>query len=361
MSGFKVLCVMPSAKVFAPYYQYYKNVFDELPSVQVKCLVWNRTNIGQNEGDDIAYNENASYLDGGFKKIISFYRYSRFVVDHLDKSSYDLIVVFTLAAGLFLQKKLKTSYRNRYILDIRDYSPVLRVVSIKSLIKSSVLTVISSEGFKKWLPLEHRYLLCHNVNKRLLSIAIDGMRSNGIVNKVKILCIGIIRDVNINMQFIQMLSGSKEIEIHYCGWSLEVEHLKKRIANKIHNVFFSGYYSKSEEISIVMQCDMINIVQSQTIAEFSLMSNRFYLGIICGKPMIVSKGSLHAMYVDKYNLGMVIDNNKMPSSDQIKHFLSSFDWQKFYAGIRQVKDQIQKDVHQFERQLSIVLGNNNKI
>lgn len=40
-----------------------------------------------------------------------------------------------------------------------------------------------------------------------------------------------------------------------------------------------------------------------------LMSNRFYLSVTHGKPMIVNSKCTQADFVKKYNLGVIIDEN----------------------------------------------------
>ena len=72
------------------------------------------------------------------------------------------MIVFGIQLTFFLKNILQKKDLNINILiDIRDYNKIINF-NIKKVIDNSYFTVISSPGYKEWLPNSGKYIINHN-------------------------------------------------------------------------------------------------------------------------------------------------------------------------------------------------------
>ena len=84
----------------------------------------------------------------------------------------------------------------------------------------------------------------------------------------------------------------------------------------------------------------------------NLLSNRLYLCVRIGKPIIVNSNSIQGEIVKKYNLGIAIDNT-INLTDILNTYLSNFNSEKFNQGRIQFMSVIKEDYLKFEKMLSL--------
>ena len=111
------------------------------------------------------------YYDDAYtilQKAIRFRKYQKFVGAVLKERNYDRVIVFT-GLGAYLNKRslLNRKYKEKYIIDIRDYSACfsskLFCRSFKKLIESAYAVILSSRGFLDWFPDYGKTHIMHNV------------------------------------------------------------------------------------------------------------------------------------------------------------------------------------------------------
>src|SRR5690606_25329807 len=110
------------------------------------------------------------------RKAINYFRYSSFIQKVCREEDYDCLIVFTVQVGLILSRFLLKNQKCRYIFDIRDYSKLDKYMhkSLNRLLYNSVLNVVSSQSFEKWLL--HECTVCHNIDyMRLNNISSEGI------------------------------------------------------------------------------------------------------------------------------------------------------------------------------------------
>ena len=245
-------------------------------------------------------------------------------------------------------------YNKEYIIDIRDYSPVYRLGICKWFIdralSHSYTNCISSVGFKSWLPKELSYVLSHNVCKELLKL--EESCGFNLDSPIRILTIGLIRDFASNSEFIHALANKTSFEFAFVGEGPDTPLLKEYVKkNHVENVEFYGRYEKAEESDIVKKYGLINNYMPDNVLSNSLVSNRFYLSVLYGKPMIVRDGSFQAFLARKYNLGIVIGSDD-DMERSICRYCENFSRDVFDSGRRCLLEEIKGDIGVFESLLT---------
>ncbi|MNX97001.1 hypothetical protein D3C86_1293480 [compost metagenome] len=217
---------------------------------------------------------------------------------------------------------------------------------IKPVIKNSFCTSISSPGFLKWLPKSKKYVISHNYNFNEESSSVE----NDLEVKLKhiILTIGFLRDYEVNKNIIISFKDRKEIALKFVGRGLAYQPLLNFVKrNNIQNVEFTGGYDKKNEVEYLKKATLINILLGDDLNSKTLMTNRLYLAISNKIPVIVNKKSMQGEYVQKYNLGIAIDNKEL-INDAVSNYLTCFDREEFLKGCTKFLSIIQSDQEQFE-------------
>lgn len=328
----RVLLILADMPSRSPYLEYYTGIFERC-GVKYDVCCWNQ------RGESYKLPANYSVCNipsrsGIVSRLRGYNQYRHFVLRHGFKK-YDRIVVFTVAIACFLGHELIKDFRCRYIFDIRDYSGILKIPGIKNrfkaVLRNSFANSISSVGFKEWLPHGCDYILSHNVQ---IETCKSGMNIN--VSEpssvIKMLTIGAIRDFESNRRVLDGLGNNARFLLQFSGASETALALQKYAEEKgIRNARFTGEYKKAEELGIVQDCDYINILLPRNMISDYLMSNRFYLSVLCRKPMIVNEGCTQAFYVKKYGLGIVM-NDGDNLEDRILEYEKEFDKIRYNAG-----------------------------
>ena len=326
----KVAIVILGNTWVCPYVNTYKRAFEKL-GYACDVILWDRD--GSDASAPIRYGSGSANLGNPLMKAFSYVGYSRFIKKTILENGYDRLVVSGPHLAILLSSFLRKRYKGRYVVDYRDIAveqnPLLGKIYSRVL-ADSFCNVISSPGFKKYLPDKYDYLISHNFD---FDAAVNSLEcvNEQIRNSVplRILTIGYIRNFGSNVKIIQSLGNCKDYSLRFVGRGDAAEALEEyALSHKMTNVEFSGYYKKEDEASIVYDCDFINIFFPNDVEHSSIMSNRFYLALIHKKPMIVTAGSVQATLVKEYGLGVVVDDCK-DLDVEIKRFLSAFDYAAF--------------------------------
>lgn len=277
------------------YYKYEKNICELNNGFDL--IYWNRDLIDEYVKPNVvkyAFEEKTTYNDKKFFKILSFYKFYRFVRNLLEKNSYDKIFILGTYSLLtfFLEPYLVKNYKGRYWLDIRDYT--YENISWyyereEKLIRNSCITCISSEGYKEFLP-EEDYLIVHNVDEE----AINDYRMNPYKIKkkqediIRISFIGNVRYKEQNRKLIEVFKNDKRFCLQYFGGgSEEIE----KIANELvaDNVICKGRFPHEETYKYYRETDIINNCYGNDGAELqTALSNKIYFAAFLKKPILVS-------------------------------------------------------------------------
>ncbi|REJ08766.1 glycosyltransferase [Halobacillus trueperi] len=354
----KVGLILPANILHAPYLEYYTEVLD-YNDIEYNIIYWNKANITEKVEKSTSFDYFCSYNSSNAKKVIGYYLFSKFVINNIKKHKYDKLIVLVPQIAIFLANFLKKHYKNNYILDIRDYSKMNRLAKkYYSVIKNSSFTVISSEGYKKWLPTFDRYVISHNVFLKRLQeeeeLNFDLKNKDDIV----ISNIGSIRHYDENIKVMNHFKNSERICLRYIGTGICEKDLEKYSQkNKIDNVYFHGRYNRNEEMNFYYSSDLINLIMpTNDMGPKTLMANRFYNACISKRPVIISNNSYMSRLVEEYNLGLVIDVDADDLEDKVNRFIESFDYQTYQLGCKKFLSRVQIEEEKFENSLKQFLA-----
>ena len=352
----KVALLLPAEPEKAPYIQYYIDVFKE-KGIEYDVIAWNRSGNNPKVLERlIMYEAPSPDTLSNIKKVRGFWGFKQFVEKTVRQKQYDRLVVHTIMLAVFMSSFLKQYYGGKYILDIRDECSLYGIMKLRLpvLLKYSFCNVISSWGFKTWLP-EAEYVISHNIGfrwkEKMNMPAPDSFFHH---QPLDILTIGQIRHFDGNRILIDELGNRGNMKMHFAGDGVDVSRLVEYCKEKkINNVVFSGRYLKENEDDIVSTSDFVNILLPQTRVQ-QAMANRFYLAILNYIPVIVNAESIQAEYVRKYGLGIVWELGTS-LKNAIEDYIARFDIEQFLDGRRKLCETLMKDVMQFNKMLNDIL------
>lgn len=306
----QIALILAASPDDAPYIKYYTQII-KASNITYKYICWDRRNICIPDNNTYLYKQKR-VSNNKLYRFVGFWGFRQYVNYILEVECFAGFILFGLQPAAFLSPKIFSKYRNKFIFDIRDFSKIYNIPIAKKIINNvlskSSLSVISSLGFKRWLPANFEYVISHNIDVSLIFELNNYRRvySSQTSSKIKILTIGQLRDFDINSRFMGVFANNCKYELEYAGDGIAYEPLLEYADKKlINNVSFTGRYNKDHELDIVEKCDYINIILPNDTLSKYLVSNRFYLSVLMKKPMIVNRDCHQADLVEKYNLGIV--------------------------------------------------------
>lgn len=339
----RIALILASNLSASPYVRYYIDVLDRV-GVTYDIITWDR--FGLDEPGVQAFNLKSRLDKGTVGKMLDSVRYCRFVKSRLLAANYDRLVVFTLQNALMLCPFLERCYSGRYTIDIRDYSVIKKLLGFRlpRAICHSAMTVISSHGYKSWLPQAGSYCVSHNTaicEPRESLARIEGQP------RYKILTIGAIGYYEANRALIEGLADVPDFELEFVGSGIAEQPLKDFVSGRnIRNVAFKGRYAKEDEPRLLEGAAMMGILIDSSLNSRTCMSNRFYLSVVYGIPMIVDADTEQTKWVEQYGLGVVIDKS-LCLREQLSKYLRTFDREKFDNGRKACLQVIENENRQF--------------
>ncbi len=316
-------------KSYMPYIDTYLTILREC-NVNYDVINWDRLAI--EEPNELTFRDNKTRIQRNF---LDYLKYGRFVAKRLQKKEYQRVVVFGIEGAFFISQILKHDYADRYVLDIRDDHKIRRFFNIEPLIEKSCFIVLSSPGYKTWLPKSSKYVINHNSTIRSLDELREVKFNYSLKDRLVIANIGSIREYRISVDLINSLQNNSQIVIKFHGQGVVNRELERYIKlRNITNVVLTGRYGRDNEDSLYLEADMINVLlYNDSINNRTLLPNRLYKAAIHGKPLLAFRGTYLAELISKYNLGLVLDSFENTEED-IRDYLRKFDPKKFDEGRR---------------------------
>jgi hypothetical protein len=307
-----------------PYVSNYEKILKE-NEVDYEIINWDRFHI--EEADSIFKYRDSKI--GHQRNFLDYYKFKNFIVKRLKAAMYDKVIVFGIQLTYFLRRILVENYKNNYVIDFRDYNIIINFFNIKRVINNSKFTVISSPGYREWLPSSDRYTVNHNTQINCLE-ALKEINSNFGSEKITISCIGAIRDYAINISLIDCLKNHKDIKLCFHGEGIINKDIDKYIEdNGIKNVFLTGRYDAADEKNLYCKSDFINVLRPKDgINNKTALPNRLYNAALYGKPLIAFEGTYLAEQIKKHKLGLVLDSFDSVEV-KIENYLTKFDVAKY--------------------------------
>lgn len=346
----KVAIIIPSVHWNCPYADIYARLFDS-HGVDYDIISFNRKL--DKEDTKYHFDYGLSNSSGPLKKLVANIKYCNYVKKVLRNENYDRLVVFSSQLGIGLLHILLKKYKGRYIFDYRDLSVEQRLkFPFRRLLEGSYMNVISSPGFKRVLPQEYNYNICHNFNVAIAEAVVHNNIEGGWHDgKKHILTNGGIRDYQVNVQVIDAIKESDSYSLSFVGRGESSQPLSDYCKeNGIKNVSFVGFYKKEEEAGYIKEADFINIFYPRRLTHDTAVSNRFYNSLIYKKPMITTANTTQGDFAANYKVGIALEDC-CDLIKQLEKFQAENDFVTYSMRCNDLLSQFIEEQHLFEKKV----------
>ncbi len=340
----KIGVITPNNLWVSPYVKIYTRLLDEIKE-EYEIISWNREG---REEEGIQFNCSTKNRNP-LALLWAYNKFASFVKKTVQKQNYDRLIVFTPQSALFFSGFLKKYYCGKYLFDYRDLSleqkPYFKKLFL-TVLQNSAVNVISSPGFKKYLPQGFDYIISHNFNVDIVKQALTSEPSVLHTDGLSVLTIGAIR-TDMNPEIIDTLGNADGVSLSFVGKGPASQSLEDYARDKGYkNVTFKGYYQKEEEADIINGCNFINIFYPQVPSHTTAVSNRFYNSLIYKRPMLVTKNSTQGDYAEKYNVGLAIEDCSN-LSDAMNEYLRNLDYPTYCHRCNELLMELLSDYHKW--------------
>lgn len=265
-------------------------------------------------------------------KAINMLCFSAKVIKHLKHTKPDFVIVLTTMPVVLLSGYLSRHYKGRYLTDIRDYTYEhnrLYYSAEKRAIENAAMNVISSPGFKKFLP-EAEYSLCQNISTDYAEGRGGAFKAVscrpiviGYVGTIayKAQCMRLIKLVERDPRFCFHLYGNES------GDASLSEYLQKNPCDRIK---MFGPYKPAEKVEIMSKVDILFNAygNGSKLLDYAL-SNKLYDSFYMRIPLLTSPGT--AMSEESAEFSYDVDLENEGSLDGLYQWYGEIDGEAFDA------------------------------
>ncbi|WP_409303490.1 hypothetical protein [Peribacillus sp. SCS-155] len=360
----KILLMGVQKLAYMPYMNFYLSQLD-LINNDVHLLYWNRDNKQEQLPDyNITYHEFKCYQEDEvpkIRKIKSFLKYRKRAKQLISDEKFDFIIILNTVSGFLIQDVLWNSYSKKFIYDYRDptlENILLYKILIGKIVKMSLVTFVSSDGFRKFLPNEKNIYTSHN-------LLLDSLRYRNIrkfyernVTPIRVRYWGMIRDESINKMIIDRLGNDSRFELHYHGRMQKTGRNLQDYCNSngIKNVNFHGVYLPDERYDFAKETDILHNIYEKDKLLSKAMGNKFYDGIVHYIPQICNKGSFMGQKVTSEKVGAQLDPKDPAFADMLYHYYININWKQFNQSCDACLDHVVNEYHAGNEVIDTILN-----
>lgn len=351
----KIAIIAPTSHSYTPYLAYYEEILKDM-GIPYEIFYWDRFHIHDKDVKGKTFTCNCP--DHGIGSIRGYVGYRRFLLNKLCGENYSFYIVLSVQMGVLLYQFLQNK---KFILDIRDFShenkSFYRFLADR-LIKKAAAVVISSDGFRTWLPKDREYLLSHNVS--LESFNNDTPSPRFDPDRLVISYIGGVSYYESNIRVINGVSRNHKIHLRYIGSGTCEKALEAFCANNnIKNVTFSGRFSPSQKETFYNNTDFVlSCYGDDTPVVRTALPNRLYESCFYKRPLVVNTGTYLADLVQRHNIGIVVDlNNYDDFFNKLTELASPENYQKYVKNCDLFIEIVRNDLIKFKFKISNLIKN----
>ena len=339
-----------------PYLKYYEDIIRK-EKVDYECIFWDRFANGETEKTNNEYTLHIKCLPGANKlgKIIPMLKYKYIIEEIIKKEQYTHLIILTTLPGVLINKLLLKQFKNKYILDIRDYTYekyTFYKKIVDKLVDNSFFAAISSKGFLRFLNDNERIITCHNIsNVEEIKETCADFRNK---KQITIGFLGNIRYFEENCKLIDALANNPKYKLVYIGKPNVDCDLEGYCKNKsIKNVVFKGEFKNEDKPKLYKEIDLINALYGNDRLEVTTaLPNRLYDGILFKKPVIATKGTYLGDIVDKFHLGIFVDINSSFFKKYMDDYIKDFKKFEFNRSCEYIFKIIEKEQKSFYKRIT---------
>jgi len=335
----KVLLLGFGKIAYMPYMNFYLDTLKGQDDIHFELVYWDRD--GKPDAEVPSVIEKSYKFEAHLeeqlpfkKKLKYFFKYRSFAIRILKQNRYDKIIVLHTTPGLTLLDYLLLHYRKNFVLDFRDvsYEYIFFYRKLVGLLaRGSILTCVSSDAFRKFLPHLDNIYTVHNYLEDSLSHLFIRQTEPRKRDILRVSYWGLVRQVGVNEKLMDALGNDPRFELHYYGRmqqnGRDMVHYAK--SKGYANVYFHGAYMPQERYDFARKTDLIHNVYDCGHTMGNAMGNKYYDGIIFGIPQICTRGSYMGQLVSDKQVGVSISLEDKQLADTIWNYYQDLDWGQF--------------------------------
>lgn len=322
----KVLMMVADNIYLAPFLGLYTKLLDQC-NVEWDVIYWDKN---QNEViDDKRYIRYVLDWHNKFDKLVGYTKFRKEIVKLMDSGEYGLYIPLSPICNLLVWRRLCIRNKGRYIVDIRDYSyerfAIVRYIE-KRLVQNSRLNVISSEGYKAFLPLA-QYEVMHNLPK--FDCTSYKQAENREKETYNISYIGLIRFMEQNKKIIDFFKNDTRFHLNFIGTNAECldAYCKE---NKVNNVSLMGTFDPKETLNYYVDTDLImNLYGNHTPLLDYALSNKLYYSAMLYKPILVCEDTYMERISGEYGFGFALPMKDAKEKEELYAYMKRLDRNQF--------------------------------
>ena len=277
-----------------------------LPTKEVHVITWNRDGrVLENNPYYHVYEKVAPYADYR-AKLLGMKGFRSFIGQSLKKIQPSIIIVshwsnLILTAG-FKKDGQKLVYEN---LDIPTGSGIIRLVSSlleRNALRNVDLIIHASRFFRPLYKMNIPQVVLEN--KPIFASDFSTIPAR---YPFRIAFIGSIRYKHILKNLVDAVKDDKRFELFFHGSGEDLDAITE-YCNGMPNVYITGAYSYSKVKELYHNSDLIwAAYPSEDYNAIYAISNKFHESLYVGVPCVYSKNTKLAEFVEKENLGFVVN------------------------------------------------------
>lgn len=291
-----------------------------------------------------------------FDKINGYRNFKNTIERILTSQRFDYVICLQSVVAVLINNTLVNYYKKKYIVDIRDYSFewcwLYRYIE-KCLIDNSLLNIISSPGYKNFLPLGEYYVL-HNIPN---DISIYKSQSRKCKDKIVISYIGLVRFMEQNKKIINFFANDNRFELRFIGTNaMMLEQYCKE--NGISNVALSDTFSPDKISDIYNETDIVmNLYGNNTPLLDYAISNKLYFSAIFRKPILVCKDTCMEALSVGYGFGYSMKLEDFRERDNLYKYIKNLNVDSFNVNCSKFLNDVCKEHRVSIEKIKEVLSN----
>lgn len=241
-------------------------------------------------------------------KLFKYIRFKKFATKILSKNNYDIIIIWNSFTALIFGAYLSKNYSGKYIINIRDYCyERIQIIyrMMKRVIENCMLSTISSEGFKVFLP-PFNYLTIHSLNKDVLKKCEKRLLPRSISQPLRIGFIGYVRFFEMDKRLIDALGNDNRYVLKFIGEGSNV--LESYAMQKgYNNVLCVGRFEPDDTADLLTEIDIINNLYGNGKIELdTALSIKLYYAAYIYLPILVCDRTYMSEIAEKLGIGFTV-------------------------------------------------------
>ena len=349
----KVAIISFSPPYTIPYLQYYLKMINKDENM-CDIIFWDRDGDFQSLDNSSQVQYFPYRYKTGSNKPAKYFGYIfviKFIRKMLKNNTYDKVFFLQTHAAVACRKILLKKYKKKYIVDIRDFTLekfFLYRKWEKTVIENSYTTVISSEGYRKFLP-EFNYTLVHNYTD-----VPEDSRHEVMVEKdrellpIEISFIGSVRFIKMAKKQLVLFKNDNRFHLSFIGKGAEL--LKKFCdANDIYNVTIEDRFPPEKTVEYYKKCAIVNNYygNKSRYLDYAL-SNKLYYSALFHLPLLVNSDTYSSEIASEYGFGITWDLEEKNSIDVLYNQYKSINFEMLSIGCEKFINKVIADNHNFE-------------